>query len=191
MHGKLIQHLQSFHHFNADEIALIKDCFEPVEYPKNTIIEEKGNVPAHLYYIVSGYLRLFHTDEKGNEITTHINCPPGFFTSYFHFINQTKSDENVECITDCKLLRITKENLHRLTLESSAMKDFSISVFHQSITYNENRSKELSTLNAEQRYLQLLKNYPEIIQFVPVQYIASFLGMKPESLSRIRRKLIN
>ncbi|NPA08807.1 MAG: cyclic nucleotide-binding domain-containing protein, partial [Chlorobi bacterium] len=77
MHRKLIQHLQSFHHFNADEIALIKDCFEPVEYPKNTIIEEKGNVPEHLYYIVSGYLRLFHTDEKGNEITTRINCPPG------------------------------------------------------------------------------------------------------------------
>lgn len=71
------------------------------------------------------------------------------------------------------------------------MKDFSILVFQESITYNENRSKELSTLNAEQRYIKLIKNYPGIIQNVPIQYIASFLGMKPESLSRIRRKLIN
>jgi CRP-like cAMP-binding protein len=71
------------------------------------------------------------------------------------------------------------------------MKDFSISVFQQSIAYNENRSRELSALNAEERYLKLLKDYPEIIQHVPIQYIASFLGMKPESLSRIRRKIIN
>ncbi|WP_228420153.1 Crp/Fnr family transcriptional regulator [Chryseobacterium camelliae] len=191
MHDKLLQYIQASYHFNSAEIELIKEYFEPVEYSKNTVIEEEGNVPRYLYYIISGYLRLFHFDENGNEVTTHINCPPGFFTSYFNFINQTKSDENVECITDCELLRITKENLNKLTEESPSMKDFSISVFHQSINYNENRSKELSTLNAEQRYLKLIKNYPGIIQNVPIQYIASFLGMKPESLSRIRRKLIN
>lgn len=189
MHDKLLQYIQASHHFNSVEIELIKEYFESVEYSKNTVIEGEGNVPKYLYYIVSGYLRLFHFDENGNEVTTHINCPPGFFTSYFNFINQTKSDENVECITDCELLRITKENLDKLTDESPSMKDFSISVFHQSINYNENRSKELSTLNAEQRYLKLIKNYPGIIQNVPIQYIASFLGMKPESLSRIRRKI--
>lgn len=130
-------------------------------------------------------------DENGNEVTTHINCPPGFFTSYTHFISQTRSEDNVECITDCELLRITKENLDQLVSSSQSMKDFSISVFQKSIAYNENRSKELSVLNAEQRYLKLIDNYPEIIQNVPIQYIASFLGMKPESLSRIRKKIIN
>lgn len=191
MHDKLLKFIQSNHNFSSDEVEMIKLYFEPVEFPKNTIIEKEGKIPQYLYYIASGYLRLFHFDEHGNEVTTHINCPPGFFTSYFNFINQTKSKENVECITDCELLQITKENLDKLTNECPSMKDFSISVFQESITYNENRSKELSTLNAEQRYLQLIKNYPEIIQNVPVQYIASFLGMKPESLSRIRRKLIN
>lgn len=191
MHDKLLKFIESGYHFNTDEVERLKLYFEPVEFPKNTIIEAEGDIPQYLYYIVSGYLRLFHFDELGNEITTHINCPPGFFTSYFNFINQTKSGENVECITACELLRITKENLDKLTNECPAMKDFSISVFQESITYNENRSKELSTLNAEQRYVKLIKNYPGIIQNVPIQYIASFLGMKPESLSRIRRKLIN
>lgn len=191
MHDKLLKFIESGYHFNADEVDKLKLYFEPVEFPKNTIIETEGDIPQYLYYIVSGYLRLFHFDEHGNEITTHINCPPGFFTSYFNFINQTKSEENVECITACELLRITKENLDKLINECPAMKDFSISVFQESITYNENRSKELSTLNAEQRYIKLIKNYPGIIQNVPIQYIASFLGMKPESLSRIRRKLIN
>ncbi|MDH6250755.1 CRP-like cAMP-binding protein [Chryseobacterium sp. H1D6B] len=191
MHDKLLKFIQSAHPFNPEEIEMIKKYFEPVVYPKNTVIEEDGKVPQYLYYIVSGYLRLFHFDQNGDEVTTHINCPPGFFTSYFHFINQTRSEENVECITDCELLRITKDNLDKITQESDAMKNFSISVFQQAVNYNENRSKELAVLNGEQRYLKLIQNYPEILQNVPIQYIASFLGMKPESLSRIRRKLIN
>jgi len=87
--------------------------------------------------------------------------------------------------------RITKKDLDLLTQESTALKDFSISVFQQSIVYNENRSKELATLTAEQRYKKLIENFPSIIHNVPVQYIASFLGIKPESLSRIRRQMIN
>ncbi|WEK20479.1 MAG: Crp/Fnr family transcriptional regulator [Candidatus Pedobacter colombiensis] len=171
------------------DIVLCKKYFEPVLFPKNRIIEEQGKTPKYLYYIVSGYLRLFHYNENGDEVTTHINCPPGFFTSYSNFINQTKSDENVECITECELLRITKDGLDEITSKSSSIKDFSISVFQQSITYNENRSRELATLSAEQRYRKLMEEHPDILHNVPVSYIASFLGMKPESLSRIRRKM--
>ena len=191
MHDKLLQYIGSAYDFSSKEIEMVKQYFEPVVFSKNTVIEESGKIPNYLYYIVSGYLRLFYIDQNGNEVTTHINCPPGFFTSYSHFINRTVSDHNVECITACELLRITKEDLDDLVNESLMMKDFSISVFQQSITYNENRSRELSALNGEERYLNLLKDYPEIIQHVPIQYIASFLGMKPESLSRIRRKIIN
>lgn len=191
MHKKLLEYIAANITLQKKDIAPIEKYFEPVLYPKNRILEEAGKVPVYLYYIVSGYLRLFHYNENGDEVTTHINCPPGFFTSYFNFINQTRADENVECVTDCELLRITKEDLDHLTLESDIMKDFSIRVFQQSITYNENRSKELATLTAEQRYLKLIAHYPDILHNVPVQYIASFLGMKPESLSRIRRKLVN
>lgn len=189
MHKKLLQFITSNITLQEKDIALIEKFFEPVLYPKNRIIEEEGKVPVYLYYIVSGYLRLFHYNDNGDEVTTHLNCPPGFFTSYFNFINQTRSDENVECITDCELLRIARQDLDLLLAESEAMKDFSIRVFQQSITYNESRSKALATLSAEQRYVKLIHNYPDILHNVPVQYIASFLGMKPESLSRIRRKL--
>ncbi|WP_343693269.1 Crp/Fnr family transcriptional regulator [Chitinophaga sp.] len=191
MHKKLLEYIAATITLQKKDMAPIEKYFEPVLYPKNRILEEAGKVPVYLYYIVSGYLRLFHYNENGDEVTTHINCPPGFFTSYFNFINQTRAEENVECITDCELLRITKEDLDQLTAESDVMKDFSIHVFQQSITYNENRSKELATLTAEQRYMNLITHYPDILHNVPVQYIASFLGMKPESLSRIRRKLMN
>jgi CRP-like cAMP-binding protein len=189
MHSKLLNIISRKALLTNADIDLCKTCFEPILFPKNRIIEEENTVPQYLYFIVNGFMRLFHYNENGDEITTHINCPPGFLTSYFHFVNQTKADENVECITECELLRITKSNLARLTSRSTAFKDFSIEVFQQSIVYNENRSKELATLTAEQRYKKLIENYPGIIHHVPVQYIASFLGMKPESLSRIRKRM--
>jgi CRP-like cAMP-binding protein len=171
------------------EIALCEKYFEPVSFLKNRIIEAEGEVPKYLYYIVSGYLRLFYYNENGDEVTTHINCPPGFFTSFNSFISLTKSQENVACITSCSLLRITKANLDLLTAESPVMKDFSLSVVQESLTYNENRAKELANSSAEQRYRKLMETHPDILQNVPVSYIAYFLGMKPESLSRIRRKM--
>jgi len=191
MHEHLINLILKKIQLTGRDTELCKQYFEAVLFPKNRIIEEEGKIPRYLYFVVSGFMRLFHYNEQGDEITTHINCPPGFITSYSNFVNQEKSAENLECITECELLRITKKDLDLLTQESTALKDFSISVFQQSIVYNENRSKELATLTAEQRYKKLIENFPSIIHNVPVQYIASFLGMKPESLSRIRRQMIN
>lgn len=136
---------------------------QPVIYTKNKIIDSEGAIPQYLYYVVSGFLRLFHHNENGEEITTHINCPIGFITSYSHFINQTTSDENLQCVTDCELLRLSKESLEIIYNRSEAFKDYSISVYQQSLSYHENRSRELATLTALQRYRNLLENYPAIL----------------------------
>jgi CRP-like cAMP-binding protein len=190
MHGQLLKLISQNAALSDKDKELCEQYFEPVFFPKNRVIEEEGKIPKYLYFIVSGFVRLVHYNDKGEEVTTHINCPPGFITSYFNFINQTKSNENLECITECKLLRITKTDLDTVTQQSIVFKDFSILVFQQSIAYNENRSKELATLTAEQRYKKLIENYPDILHNVPLQYIASFLGMNPKSLSRIRKEII-
>jgi len=191
MHDPLFRLISLHVKLTDAEVALCKELCEPVLYPPNRIVEEAGKRAKFLYFVISGYMRLFQYDENGNENTTHINCPPGFITSYTSYIRQTPSDLNVECITDCELLRISKPNLDRLQQESSKMKDFSIAIFEQSLAYNEGRSTDLATLTAEQRYQKLLREHPDILHHVPLQYIASFLGMKPESLSRIRRQIIS
>jgi len=189
MHNQLIQLISKSAELSDSERKLCIQYFEPVLYPKNRVIEEEGKVPQHLYFVISGFVRLFHYNDKGDEVTTHINCPPGFITSYSNFANQSKSDENLECISECELLRITKSDLDLLIQESSAFKDFSFLVFQQSLSYNEKRAKELATLTAEQRYLKLMDEHPELLHNVPMQYIASFLGMNPKSLSRIRKQI--
>jgi CRP-like cAMP-binding protein len=158
MHENLLKILLQQTQISEKEIGLCTKYFEPVIFLKNRIVEEEGKIPQYLYFMVYGYMRLFHYNE--NEITSHINCPLGFITSYFSFINQTKSTENVECITECELLRINKSDLDLITSQSSTLKDFSIWVFQQSIFYNENRSKELATLSAEQRYQMLSTYFP-------------------------------
>lgn len=190
MHEQILKLISQNITITDQDAELCRQYFEPVLYPKNRVIEEEYKIPRYLYFVVSGYVRLFHYNEKGDEVTTHINCPPGFITSYHHFINQTKANENLECITECELLRISKNNLDLLTQQSPAFKDFSILVFQQSLAYNENRAKELATLTAEQRYQKLIDNYPHILHNIPLQYIASFLGMNPKSLSRIRKEII-
>jgi CRP-like cAMP-binding protein len=190
MHNQLLNLINQKVVLTDNDKELCEKYFQPVLFSKNRIIEHEGKIPKYLYFVVSGFMRLFYYNNLGDEVTTHINCPPGFLTSYTNFINQTKSNENVECITECELLRIAKIDLDFLIRNSLAFKDFSIWVFQQSIAYNENRSKDLATLTAEQRYKKLIDNYPEIVHNVPLQYIASFLGMNPKSLSRIRKQMI-
>ncbi|RZK92094.1 MAG: Crp/Fnr family transcriptional regulator [Pedobacter sp.] len=190
MQNHLIQLISQNIILSDEDKDLCIRYFEPVLYPKNRILEEEGKIPTYLYFVISGFVRLFHYNDKGEEVTTHINCPPGFITSYTNFTNQTKSDEMLECITSCELLRITKHDLDMLIQQRSTFKDFSFMVFQQSLSYNEKRAKELATLSAEQRYLKLMTEHPEVLQNVPMQYIASFLGMNPKSLSRIRKQII-
>lgn len=191
MYKQLIKDISIRHTLHPQDIEWCEKLFQPVLMPKNRILEEADKVPQHLYYIVSGFMRLFYYNDNGDEVTTHINCPHGFFTSFAEFVNQTKASANVETVTECQLLRISKQDYDLLMSESSFWKDYGMYVLQESVVYNEERSNDLASLTAEQRYLKLMSSHPNVIQNVPLQYIASFLGIKPESLSRIRRNLIN
>ncbi len=189
MQTKLIEAISQKVQLSPEDVALCTKHFEYISFVKNQIIEEQDKIPEYLYFIVSGFMRLFYYDNNGDEVTTQINHTMGFTASYLRFIHGIKAKENVECITDCELLRISKPNLKTIIDTSESFKMFSLMIFEQAITSAENRANDLATLNAEQRYKKLLQEKPEILQNVPIQYIASYLGMKPESLSRIRRQM--
>lgn len=165
--------------------------FKPLRVPKDTILEEAGKIPRYHNFIVSGYMRNFHIDEKGEEVTVDLNNGPRFFTSYFHFVNQTVSNENIHCITDCELLRITMADANATAKTSTTQKDYTIKLFQEILEEDKQRMSDLATLTAEQRYLKLINEKPNIVKNIPLKYISSYLGIKPESLSRIRRELLS
>jgi CRP/FNR family transcriptional regulator, anaerobic regulatory protein len=187
MLDKLLQTISQKVSFAPEDIALCEKYFEPISYPKNQIIEEQDKLGEYLYFINSGFMRLFYYDENGDENTTFFANSGDFLASYLSFIQGVKAKENIECITDCDLLRIKKTDLRTLIESSENFKQFSLLIFEKAMASSEIRANDLATLSAEQRYKKLLETQPEVLQNAPIQYIASFLGIKPQSLSRIRK----
>ncbi len=136
-------------------------------------------------------MRNLYYDASGEAVTTDINYSPRFFTSYNNFVNRCISAEIIECVTDCELLRVKRDDVDILYTESLMLKDFTIRYLEKVFEEERTRILDLTTLTAEQRYIKLMNKAPNIILGVPLQNIASFLGIKPETLSRIRRKMIS
>ena len=162
----------------------VRRSFKPVLVPKDTVIEKAGEVPGYHNFIVSGFMRNFYWDADGNEITTDLNDGPRFFTSYSHFMNRTVSDENLHCITDCELLRISREDVDVTAARSSTQKDYTIRILQEHLQKDKDRINDMANLTAEARYAKFVRANPNIIRHVPLKYIASYLGITQRHLSR-------
>jgi CRP/FNR family transcriptional regulator, anaerobic regulatory protein len=169
--------------------VLCRQLFKPIFVPKDTIIEAAGHVPQYHNFVVSGFMRNFHIDTEGNEITNDLNEGSRFFTSYFHFMNRTVSNENMQTITDCEILRINRDDVEIAASQGITQKDYTVMYLNKRLEANKLRAFEMANLNAEQRYEKFIEENPLIVQNVPLAYIASYLGITQRHLSRIRRKI--
>lgn len=165
-----------------------RHAFKPVFVKKNTILETEGTLHKYHNFIVSGHMRNFHHNQEGKEITTDINDGPRFFTSYHHFIHQTVSNENLQCVTDCELLRINREDVRNAAGIGLTSQEYTEKVLQYYLESSKQRIIDLTTLTGEERYLKLMNKHPSILQNVPLTHIASYLGLNAGSLSRIRQK---
>lgn len=176
---------------NVDDsdVQLIDSLFEKITVAKNHILVEYNKTAKYMYFVLSGYVRVFHF-ENGAEITNHLASENYFVTAYNSFTSKTPSQEIVQAISSCNLLKISKDNLDLLYRKSHNLALFGIFMSDKYLVYNNQRSKDLITLNAEQKYLKLIADQPHIVKNVPLQYISSYIGVEPQTLSRIRRKII-
>ncbi|MFN3847772.1 MAG: Crp/Fnr family transcriptional regulator [Spirosomataceae bacterium] len=168
--------------------ALCRKLFKPVSVTKDTIIEPAGRAPQYHNFIVSGFMRNFHVDADGNEITNDLNDGSRFFTSYYHFLNRTVSNENIQCITDCELLRISRDDVEIAAREGITQKDYTVQILNKRLEANKQRAFDMANLSAEERYNKFLVEHPNIVRHVPLTYIASYLGITQRHLSRLRKK---
>lgn len=189
-HYILLNEIQKVDSLKLDEIELIKKLFKPIQITRNTVLEEQDKIPNYLYFINSGFMRLFYYDNNGEEQTTFLSAKSNFIASFSSLIHQTKALENVECISDCSLLKISYADTKTLIDKSECFKNFSVLMFEKAISSSSLRANDLANLNSKERYEKLLVEKPYFIQNIPLQYIASYLGIKPQSLSRIRKQII-
>ncbi len=168
--------------------ALCRQLFKPIFVPKDTLIEKAGTVPQYHNFIVSGYMRNFYVDKDGSEITIDLNDGPRLFTSYFHFMNRSVSNENLQCITDCEILRINRDDVEIGASQGITQKDYTVQILNKRLEANKQRAFDMANLTAEERYHKFEKENPNIMKYVPLGYIASYLGITQRHLSRIRGK---
>jgi len=174
---------------SKEEIKILLSSFQIITKNKNEYLVNQGNKSTYLYFLTKGYVRFFYNDE-GNEITTQIYTKKSFITSFESFIKNNSSKENIQCNSDCTLLRISKNQYENLYKEISDWSIFCESVYQNYILKTGERVNSLQNLSASKRYLNLLQNQPNIALNTPVKHLASYLGIKPQSLSRIRKEII-
>jgi CRP/FNR family transcriptional regulator, anaerobic regulatory protein len=190
MFSKLLTHIAQKTAIAERLKQAIESYFISMQIAKNTIIEEEGKIPQHLYFVNEGYLRSFYYDDDGDEVTTYLAIPDQYVASFLSLSQQIVSNENIETITDCSLLKVKRDDFLKIVDQFPAFREYSLSIFESAFTQINQRANDLATLSAEQRYTQLINKQGNILQNVPIQYIASYLGIKPQSLSRIRKQMI-
>ncbi|GAL85720.1 transcriptional regulator,crp/fnr family [Sporocytophaga myxococcoides] len=186
--SSLLKYISKTVSLSEEDIKVLMRVFNYDIFKKGSLLEAENSVAQNLYFIKSGFARIYHF-EDGNEITTSIGTPNSLITSFESFLKGTPSSSNLKCITDCEMLYISRVDYDRIFVEIPSWEKFCRFNYEKIIANNFQRSNDLISLPAEKRYHKLVQSHPEIIQNVPIQYIASYIGIKPESLSRIRKKI--
>jgi CRP-like cAMP-binding protein len=183
---KLLQYFKSVG-FGDKEAFEIASKFRFKEFDKGDMFVRSGTTSNSLAFLEEGILQYYSLDSQGDERTTYISLPNTFVASLLSLLNDMPARESIRALVPSKLWIITKQTLMQLKNEVHGFKDFYINLLEWQICCIDKGKFDLITLTAEQRYQRLLQEEPELLQQVPLQYIASMMNITPRHLSRLRR----
>jgi CRP/FNR family transcriptional regulator, anaerobic regulatory protein len=186
--GNLLKFICQFVDFKEEEIEPVKEFIQIVQLKKNKIFINEGEIAKQIAFTNSGYLRVYYNHD-GEEITRDITPLHSFATALPSFVSQTPSFEIISAITDCELFVIQKEDLEYFYSELPKWERLGRRIIEEMFVESQRRIYSFITETAETRYKRILKQYPDIIHDVPLKYIADFLGIKLQSLSRLRKNI--
>lgn len=161
---------------------------KPKNIKKGTFIVEENEQCQTFFFVQSGIFRTFRVTQDV-EYTTGFSFKGDFDTSPFSFFYQTSATETIESITDAKIIEFERIDLLEASKNDTTLQNGINLLLAGYIEILENRLHQLRSKIAEERYLQLINAQPDDIKKIPLGYIASFLGISKERLSRIRKKL--
>ncbi|NVN17080.1 cyclic nucleotide-binding domain-containing protein [Muricauda sp. HICW] len=158
------------------------------EFPKKSMLVEAGKVENYLSFIEKGIVRLYIPKEDGG-LTFGFVFNGAFVSAYDSFLTQKPSEYTVETITDTILWRLGHKELQEVYASSSIGNLIGRKASEELFLKKSKRELSLLRDSAEQRYLNLFEERPELLREIPLKYIASYIGVTPQALSRIRRRI--
>jgi CRP-like cAMP-binding protein len=171
-----------------EEIEILKSLFTHKKFRKHQYILQAGEVSTHDNFIIKGLCRTYRVDEKEQEYILRFTPEEWWTGDLGSFLSGKPSLYNVDCIEDTEVLRITLDDLNKLFEHVPGMNKYFRLLYQKSIiSFNQRLASNLSK-NASERYEEFMQQFPGIGQRVPDHQIASYLGITPQSLSRIRNQ---
>jgi len=184
----LIKCIQQSCELDKDDPALFLKYFHPQTFKRKESILNSGSVAHHLYFVISGVLHHFFCDQSGQQYTCNFGLPHTFITDLESFANQRPSTHNIESLQQTQCLCISCVNCVTLMSKSKAFQTYIYQMLEQIALDNLRRTTDLIALSPEMRYQRLITTQNYLQQLIPQKYLASYLGISPESLSRLKRR---
>ena len=183
---------QVYQHFLLSEtdIETIKLCHEKVSFKKGEFLLKEDEIADEYYLLEKGLVRAFVLDFDNNETTTEFFCENEIVIVPSSLFQRMPSKENLQTLTDCTLWKIDFEKFQELFHSIEGMREWGRAWFTFQLFTMKERSLEMITETAKNRYLKLMKDKPEILLNAPLKQIATFLGITDTSLSRIRKEIV-
>lgn len=185
MHEKLRQHIEKVVPLTDDEFAFVSSHFTTKKFKKHQFLIQEGDFVKYHYFIISGLLKLVFTDDTGKPHIVSFAMEDWWESDFYAYYTQTEATMSLECIEDTEVLCLALDDYKKLCDDLQKMERFFLQKANFGFLAAQKRIISSLTSNSKERYEQLLKQYPLLIQRVPKRLLAAYLGVSRETLSRL------
>lgn len=189
MKENLLKNIETFIELTEEEKEFFFSVLQPKKLRRRQYHVQAGDLCRYECYVVKGCLRQYYVDESGQEHIIMFATEDWWTSDMYGLITGKPSLTNIEALEDSELLLIEKTDFEKLLEKIPKFERFFRIKLQRAFVGHQRRLIENMSLPAEQRYLNFIEQSPSLEQKLPQKYIASFLGITPESLSRIRKQL--
>ena len=171
------------------ELQMILSHYKPLKLKRNEVLLSEGEPSRRMFFVGKGCLRVYFVKEDGSEVTRRIVFENVFSTTLVAFITRQPSMEFTQAMEATSLLYIAREDFYSLLEVLPVWEKFYRQYLEYAYVNNTNRLMSFITLDAAEKYRQLLEENPEIVRRLPNRIVASYLNISPETLSRLKSKV--
>jgi CRP-like cAMP-binding protein len=180
--------LNSITEFHEDQVKKILSFSKIKKIRKDECYIREGEKPKSFAYVFSGLFRYYYIDKNGNDFTKGFFFENSFITSYSALIQNRESYFSIEALEDSEIIEIDYEKWKTLFNQELVWYKFLLTLIEKGYCVKESREREFLLFDAEERYRSFLQTFPDQQKRIKQHFIASYLGITPVALSRIRKK---
>ena len=175
-------------HLSTVELDKLDACLTVRQIPKGGFIVKAGQVCHHVSFLTKGLARLFY-NFGGKDISIGFVLPGQYTSEYQSFLTRSPAAQSIDALEDVEVIDLGYNDMQQLYKEFPAFQEFGRKIAEMLFIFLNQRNTALLSLSPEDRYRHMIANDPILLQQVPQYMLASFMGVTPEHLSRIRKKI--